>query len=162
MITNFIIGCIAFILFEIFPTFIINIFGNENSIEYMEYAKYCLKIFLGGIIFTCLIKSMSILLQSMGASLKSTILALARDVIFFVPAIIILAELSQSVVTMLWSAIIADILSFITGIVLLRNELKKVEKLKVQSNEKNKFLTIKFKKFLTKKIFLCYNNTCNK
>ena len=88
----------------------------------MEFADYCLRIFLGGIILTCLIKSMSILLQSMGSSLKSTILALARDVIFFVPSIILIASLSHSVVTMLWSAIIADILAFITGVILLKQE----------------------------------------
>ena len=129
LIINFIIGFIAFILFEFFPKFIINIFGNGNSAEYMEYAKYCLNIFLGGIIFTCFTKSISILLQSMGSSLKSTLLALSRDVIFFVPAIIIIAKLTNSVVTMLWSAIIADILAFITGVILLKNELKKAEKL---------------------------------
>ena len=129
LITNFIIGFISFILFEMFPTFIINIFGSGNSIEYMEYAKYCLNIFLGGIVFTCLVKSISILLQSMGSSLKSTLLALARDVIFFVPAIIIIARLSHSVVTMLWSAIIADILAFITGVILLKKEIKKSENL---------------------------------
>ena len=124
LITNFIIGCIAFIIFELYPTFIINIFGNDNSFEYLEYAKYCLRIFLGGIILTCMTKSLSILLQSMGSSFKSTLLALARDVIFFVPAIIIIATLSHSVVTMLWSAIIADVLSFALGILLLKSELK--------------------------------------
>ena len=124
LITNFIIGCIAFIIFELYPEFIINIFGNDNSFEYLEYAKYCLRIFLGGIILTCMTKSLSILLQSMGSSFKSTLLALARDVIFFVPAIIIIATLSHSVVTMLWSAIIADVLSFVLGISLLKSELK--------------------------------------
>lgn len=43
---------------------------------------------------------MSILLQSMGLSLKSTILALARDVTFFVSSIILIPYLSHSVVTM--------------------------------------------------------------
>ena len=124
LITNFIIGCIAFVLFEFFPTFIINIFGNGNSFEYLEYAKYCLRIFLGGIVLTCITKSLSILLQSMGSSFKSTVLALARDVIFFVPAIIIIATSTHSVVTMLWSAIIADVLAFVLGIFLLKSELK--------------------------------------
>ena len=128
LIIDFIIGSIAFILFEIFPTLIINIFGSGNSFEYLEYAKYCLRIFLGGIILTCLIKSLSIILQAMGSSFKSTLLALSRDVIFFVPAIIIIALKSQSVVTMLWSAIIADVLAFILGIILLRIEFKKLEK----------------------------------
>ena len=125
LIINAIIGFIALIIFECFPTFIINIFGSENSPEYLEYSKYCLNIFLGGIILTCLIKSISIILQSMGTSIKSTMLALARDVIFFVPAITLIANLSQSVVTMLWSSIIADILAFITAILLLNSELKK-------------------------------------
>lgn len=129
LVINCIVGVFAFLLFELFPHAIINIFGKGNSVEYMEYAKYCLNIFLGGIVFTCLIKSMSILLQSMGSSIKSTILALSRDVIFFVPAIIIIAKLSNSVVTMLWSAVIADILAFITGAILLRSEIKKAEKL---------------------------------
>ena len=93
----------------------------------MEFANYCLRIFLGGIVLTCLIKSMSILLQSMGSSLKSTLLALARDVIFFVPSILLIASLSHSVVVMLWSAIIADILAFITGFILLKSEFKRIE-----------------------------------
>ncbi len=124
LITNLIIGLLSFILFQVFPTFIINIFGKGNSLEYLEYANYCLRIFLGGIILTCLIKSISILLQSMGSSFKSTLLALSRDVIFFVPSIIIIASISHSVVTMLWSAIIADVLSFILGLILLKSEFK--------------------------------------
>lgn len=127
LLTNLIIGLIAFIIFELFPEFIINMFGKGNGVEYMEFANYCLRIFLGGIVLTCLIKSMSILLQSMGSSLKSTILALARDVIFFVPSIILIANLSHNVVTMLWSAIIADILAFITGVFLLKQEFKQMD-----------------------------------
>ncbi len=142
LVINLIIGCLAFVIFEFFPTFIINIFGKGNGIEYLEYAKYCLRIFLGGIIFTCLIKSISILLQSMGSSVKSTILALARDVIFFVPAIIIIATLSHSIVTMLWSAIIADILAFILGILLLLSEFKKLESSKEELNLQDEKITI--------------------
>lgn len=127
LILNTIIGIIAFILFECFPNVIISIFGGNNTKEYLEYARYCLNIFLGGIVFTCLIKSISILLQSMGSSFKSTLLALSRDVIFFVPAIVLLAFISHSVVIMLWSAVIADVLAFITAIVLLKLELKKMD-----------------------------------
>ena len=126
LIVNTIIGLIAFVSFEFFHTFIINIFGSGNTQEYLEYAKYCLNIFLGEIVLTCLIKSISILLQSMGSSFKSTLLALARDVIFFVPAIIIIANISNSIVTMLWSAIIADILAFITSLILLKSEFKRM------------------------------------
>ena len=128
IIINTIVGTISFLIFELFPDLIINIFGKNNSIEYIEYARCCLRIFLGGIIFTCLIKTCSILLQSMGSSFKSTILALARDVIFFVPAIIIISAISKSIVTMLWSAIIADTLAFITAIILLKTQFDTLEK----------------------------------
>ena len=49
----------------------------------------------------------------MGSSVKSTVLALLRDVIIFVPASIILASLSKSIVTMLWAAVISDIIAAI-------------------------------------------------
>ncbi|MGN0973616.1 MAG: MATE family efflux transporter [Bacilli bacterium] len=123
---NLIVGLIAFILFEFCPNLIISIFGSHNSIEYLEYANLCMRIYLGGIILTCFIKSTSICLQSMGSSIKSTLLALSRDVIFFVPAIIIVTTLSHSIVTMLWSAIVADILAFILAIILLKQEFKKL------------------------------------
>jgi len=63
LITNLIIGLLSFIIFELFPGFIINIFDSGNGTKYMEFADYCLRIFLGGIVLTCLIKSISILLQ---------------------------------------------------------------------------------------------------
>ena len=128
-IINAIVGLIAFLLFELFPSQIISIFGKGNGIEYTEYAKLCLRIFLSGIVFTCLIKSTSIILQSIGSSLKSTLLALSRDIFYFIPASIIIASLSHSVVTMLWSALIADTLAFITAIILLKKEFKKLDKL---------------------------------
>ena len=49
-ILDFTLSLIAFIIFELFPGFIINIFGSGNGTEYMEFANYCLRIFLGGII----------------------------------------------------------------------------------------------------------------
>ena len=152
LITNTIVGIIAFILFEFFPTYIISIFGSNNGGEYLEYAKLCLNIYLGGIILTCIIKSTSILLQSMGSSFKSTLLALARDVIFFVPSIIIIANISGSVVTMLWSAIISDILAFITATILLKYEFKQIGKLNSQISNTSK------EEYIDDKIKIRYQN----
>lgn len=123
LIANAVVGSISFLIFELFPNCIINIFGSENTIEYIEYARYCMRIFLGGIVLTCLIKSISIILQSMGSSVKSTVLAISRDVIFFVPSIVIIANSSHSVVTMLWSSVVADVLSFIVAVALLKSEV---------------------------------------
>lgn len=125
LITKYVllVGIIAFLIFEIVPDAIIMLFGSHNTAEYMEYARLCIRIFLGGIILTCYIKSAAIILQSMGNSMKSTVLALLRDVIIFVPASIILASLSKSIVTMLWAAVISDIIAAIVGFLFVRSEL---------------------------------------
>lgn len=64
----------------------------------------------------------------MGNSIKSTILALLRDVIVFVPASIIIATISKSIVTMLWTAVIADIVAAIIGFIFVMTEIRKYEK----------------------------------
>lgn len=122
------IGTAVFLIFEFLPDMVISIFGKGNSPEYMEYARLCVRIFLSGIIMTCFIKSTSIILQSIGKSGKSTLLALLRDVIVFVPSSIILAAVSQNIVTMLWSALISDAVSFVVAVVFLKMEMKKMEK----------------------------------
>lgn len=119
------VGTVAFLLFEIAPDAVISLFGSHNTEEYMEYARLCIRIFLGGIILTCYIKSAAIILQSMGNSAKSTILALLRDVLVFVPASIILAMISKNIVTMLWAAVISDAVAAIVGIFFLRAEIHK-------------------------------------
>ena len=126
LIADILIGLIAMAVFEFLPYQVVSLFGTNNGPVYQEYAILCMRIFLGGILGTCLIKSISILLQSMGSSWKSTLLALSRDVIFFIPAIIILANASHSVVDMLWSAVIADILATILGSILLKTEFRKL------------------------------------
>ena len=122
---NLSIGLLAFLLFELTPEMIIQIFGRAASAEYLEYARYCMRIFLGGIMLTCFVKTVAILLQAMGKSFQSTLVALARDVIFFVPAITVMAMISGSVVTILWSAVVADVASSALGAGLLARALKK-------------------------------------
>ena len=119
------IGTAVFLIFEFLPDMVISIFGKGNSPEYMEYARLCVRIFLSGIIMTCFIKSTSIILQSIGKSGKSTLLALLRDVIIFVPSSIILAIVSQNIVIMLWSALISDAVSFVVAVIFLRAEMRK-------------------------------------
>ena len=118
------VGTISFMVFEFIPDAVINLFGSKNTLEYMEYARLCIRIFLGGIILTCFIKSAAIMLQSMGNSFKSTLLALLRDVIIFVPASIILASISHSIVTMLWAAVISDVITAFIGLIFMRNTIR--------------------------------------
>ena len=121
------VGVVAFLIFELAPDAIIFLFGSHNTAEYMEYARLCIRIFLGGIILTCYIKSAAIILQSMGNSVKSTLLALLRDVIVFVPASIIIATISRSIVTLLWAAVVSDVVAAVVGFIFVRTEIRKLE-----------------------------------
>lgn len=127
------VGVIAFLIFELAPNAVIMLFGANESAEYMEYARLCIRIFLGGIVMTCYVKSAAVILQSMGESLKSTILALLRDVIVFVPASIIIAALTKNIVTMLWAAVISDVISSVIGFLFVSTSIKKMERKDMRS-----------------------------
>lgn len=119
-----IVGIIAMLLFELCPQALISLFGNESEL-YNQYAQLCFRIFLGGILLTCLQKVSSIFLQSMGRPLQSTLLSLARDVVFFVPALLFLAP-RYGVEGMLWAAPIADVLVGILAALLVVSEMRRL------------------------------------
>ena len=56
-------------------------------------------------------------------------LILLRDVVIFVPASIIIATLSKSIVTMLWAAVISYVIAAIIGFIFVQSEIKKCERL---------------------------------
>ena len=129
------VGSLFFLIFELAPDFVISLFGKNNSPEYTEYARLCVRIFLSGIILTCFIKSAAIMLQSLGKSGKSTLLALLRDVIVFVPSSIILAFVSHNIVTMLWASLISDVISFIFAVAFIMAETRKItQELSIRTN----------------------------
>ena len=141
LITNIIIGIIAFVIFQFFPQYIINIFGSESPL-YNEYAKLCFRIYLSGIVFTCITKTCSIYLQSMGKSIKSMILSLSRDIVIFIPALMILSKI-YGVVGMLYSALIADVISFVIAVLILLNDNKVVkEKVTISDNVVSKEINL--------------------
>ena len=56
-------------------------------------------------------------------------LILLRDVVIFVPASIIIATLSKSIVTMLWAAVISDVIAAIIGFMFVQSEIMRCERL---------------------------------
>lgn len=122
--TNLSVGVIAFIIFQVFPQAIINIFGSESEL-YNEYALYCFRIYLSGITLTCITKTCSIYLQAIGKSFKSMFISVMRDVVLFIPALIVLAKMF-GIVGMLWAALVADVIAFIIAIFMTFERKNKV------------------------------------
>ena len=120
------IRCGRGLLFELFPQYIVTLFGNESAL-YDRYAHLCFRIFLGGILLCCVRKASSIFLQSVGKSVKATLLSVSRDVLFLVPLVVWFA-LQFGIVGMLWAAPCADVLSFILTILLVALEYRSMRK----------------------------------
>lgn len=113
---EFVVGAVAMLLFEYFPLQIISIFGSEEGL-YNEFAILSFRIYLSTIVLCCLQKATSIFLQSLGKSLLSTGLSLLRDFVMSVPLVLML-PLKFGIYGPLYSAPVADIVSFIVVIVI--------------------------------------------
>ena len=113
MISSIIVGILSTLLFELCPEMIIKMFGTSNHL-YMEFAVQTFRIFLMLITFTCLIKAISIFFQAVGEPLKATIVSLSRDIIFFVPLVLILPQF-LGVTGPLWGAPLSDLIGMIVS-----------------------------------------------
>lgn len=136
-----VIGVISMILFEIFPMNIISIFGSESAL-YNEFAVLAFRIYLSTILLCCLQKSTSVFLQALGEPLKSMGLSLLRDFVLSVPLVLILPRIF-GVMGLLYSAPIADVVSLIAVVILMRKvmyNLRDREKTPQVSERKDKHI----------------------
>ncbi len=124
MISSAVVGIIATLIFEICPEFVIKMFGTSDAL-YMEFAVKTFRIFLLLVCFTCLIKVISIFFQAVGEPLKAAIVSLSRDIVFFVPLVILLPKY-MGVEGPLWAAPIADLLGIIVSVTLVVIFFKKL------------------------------------
>ncbi len=130
LLISVIIGVISTAIFELYPELIIRIFGTSDDL-YMEFAVLTFRLFLMLITFTCIIKLSSIFFQAVGEPVKATIVSLVRDLVCFVPLVIILPKFYQ-IKGVLIAAPIADVLGIIVTIVLMTQFFKNLDKEKVE------------------------------
>lgn len=83
------------------------------------------RIYLSTILLCCLQKAMCIFLQSLGKPGMSMTLSLLRDFILSVPLILLLPT-SFGVVGPLYSAPVADVLSLLTAVFLMRRAFREM------------------------------------
>lgn len=112
-----ILGIVATIIFELCPELIINVFGlnSENPELYMQFAALTFRIFLSLVTFTYIIKVISIFFQAVGEPLKAAIISLMRDIVLFVPLVLILSNATHSINGVLWAAPAADVIGIIVA-----------------------------------------------
>ncbi len=128
---SLVISTIAFILFQVIPEQLISIFGSGDE-NYMEFACIAFRTYLLLCICNGIQIPAGIFFQAIGKSVKSAILSLSRQVLFLIPAMLILGKLF-GLQGFLYSGPVADGLAFVIAAILLILQLKKFGKKKVES-----------------------------
>ena len=135
LLTEALVGVIAFILVEIFPKQLISVFGASNeSSYYTEFAVKAFRVYLCMIIMACVNKACFIFLQAMGKAAASTALSMIREVVFGVGFAIYLPVI-WGLDGVLYSMPVSDILTFVITVILIAHTYKElnVKEVEVQA-----------------------------
>ena len=132
ILSAIIIGISFTALFQFAPEFVVGLFGTPSNIpnpdDYWEFGVMTMRIFMSLICISCIIKVNSIFFQAVGKPIQAAITSMIRDIVCFVPLIIVLPLLSQSVDAILWSAPISDFIAMIVTAILSASFIKSLNK----------------------------------
>ena len=125
LITTTIIATFGWLIIELFPFAIIGIFTRDAEI--IEKGSTIMRIVISLIPVIGIQIVGAALFQSLGKAVPSLILALLRQVLLFIPLVIILPRILGLGLWGIWIAYpAADILSVVFTVLFLRGELKKM------------------------------------
>lgn len=137
------IGLLSTVLFEIAPQAVVGMFGTPTNIAnpeyYWEFGDLTFRIFLSLVTFTCTIKMTSIFFQAVGKPISAVVASMIRDIICFVPLIIILPMFFE-IQGILYAAPCAD---FIAMIVAAALTVKFMSSIKKQTIEEESTVALK-------------------
>ena len=106
-----IITFVSWIIFQCFPLQLIRIFGTESAL-YEEFAVKCFHIYLLLTFLNGLQMCAGVLFQAIGQPMKAAITSLSKQVIFYIPAMLILSRFF-GLTGILMAGPVADALAFI-------------------------------------------------
>ena len=129
IVASEIISVLAFLIFQFAPMSVVSLFGSEEGL-YNEFAVMAFRIFLLLCPLTGFQTVVAVYLQAVGKPIKSAILSLSRQIIFFVPAALAL-PMFMGVTGVLWTGPVADGLAFVLSLILLVYERKQLKKIAV-------------------------------
>lgn len=130
LVASEIIAILAFLIFQFAPMSVVSLFGSEEGL-YNEFAVKAFRIFLMLCPLTGFQTVIAVYLQAVGKPVKSALLSLSRQIIFFVPAALIL-PIYLGVVGVLWTGPVADGLAFLFSVILLVYERKQLHQIAAQ------------------------------
>lgn len=129
-----VVGAIGFCLFEFCPQAIVNIFGSEGDL-YNEFAVASFRIYLAFCILTSFQTVTGIFFQAIGKPVQSALISLSRQIIFLLPALIILPSI-MGVYGALWAGPVADGLAFLLARILIIVQMRKFNEILSKQDRK--------------------------
>lgn len=134
LLSTVIIGLAFTVVFEAAPNAVVRIFGAPKFSDpdlYWEFGRKTFRIFLMFITLTCTIKMSSIFFQAVGKPLFAVLVSLIRDLVLFVPMIVVFPMIFGNIDGILWAAPVADGIAIVVTAALTAvffREMKKKEK----------------------------------
>lgn len=132
LLCTIVIGAASTALFELAPQAVAGLFGSPTNIpnpdDYWVFAEKTFRIFLSFILFTCTIKMTSIFFQAVGKPVQAVISSLIRDIVCFIPLILILPAFF-GIEGILFAAPAADFIAMIVAVGLTAAFFKKMKQM---------------------------------
>ena len=139
LLCTVVIGLASTALFELAPRAVVGMFGAPTNIpnpeNYWVFGEKCFRIFLCLVTFTCIIKMTSIFFQAVGKPVHAVVASMIRDIVCFIPLIIIYPLVFGGVEAILYAAPSADFLAMIVAVALTVTFMKSLKSSPI--NEKN-------------------------
>lgn len=125
--TSAVISVIAFICFQLFPRQILSMFGTGTE-TYFSFGTKFFRIFLFFTWLNCIQPISSTFFTSIGKPIKGVFLSLTRQILFFIPILLIL-PLFFGIDGIVYTGCIADLLSAVVAIAMTVWEFTKMKQL---------------------------------
>ncbi|MCR3906368.1 MAG: MATE family efflux transporter [Tenericutes bacterium] len=124
----------GFIFIQLFSKFIFTIFSEDNNLFFINYGSEAFKIMSIGFLLVGFQIVVSSIFQALGYPLRAMLIALSRQIIFFIPIAFVLT--SWMGIDGIWIAFAsADILSGLISIALLFYAIKGIGKFETKTYE---------------------------
>jgi putative MATE family efflux protein len=128
LIAEAVVGVVALFIVEFLPRQLLSVFGAANeSVYYSDFGVKAFRVYLCMVVFACVNKATFIYLQSLGKAWTSTVLSLVREVVFGV-GLALLLPLIWGLDGVLYSMPVADVLTAVVSLVVIRRTYKQLDK----------------------------------
>lgn len=122
LLCTIVIGLASTLLFELAPRAVVGMFGTPTNIpnpeDYWVFGEKTFRIFLSLVTFTCTVKMTSIFFQAVGKPVRAVIASMIRDIVCFIPLIIIFPAAFGGIEAILYAAPAADLIAMIIAVIL--------------------------------------------